>query len=273
MKVILNNGVEMPIIGLGTFRSKDEDAYKATLHALKNGYRHIDTAQAYGNEEEIGRAIKDSGIKREELFITTKLWNVNQGYLNTKRALMKSLERLGLDYVDLYLIHWPQSYEKTRDSYQALEELYYDGYTRAIGVSNFNFHHLEHLMETAEIMPQINQVECHVYLQNVKLQEFCMKNGIYLEAYAPFLSHHIKELLDDEKMQAVAKKYKKSVPQIALRYLIQKEIIVIPKSITPSRIDENLNVFDFEIDEEDMKVLRTFNKARKLFPEPDNIDF
>jgi diketogulonate reductase-like aldo/keto reductase len=272
-KVRLNNGVLMPILGLGTFRSKEEDAYHAVLHALKSGYRHIDTAAIYGNEKEVGKAIKDSGVKREEIFVTTKLWNTDQGYLSAKRAMKKSLENLGLDYVDLYLIHWPKSYEKTKDSYQALEELYFEGYTKAIGVSNFNFHHLEHLFETAEIMPQVNQVECHLYYQNVKLQEFCMKHGIYLEAYAPFMSQHVGELLKDEKVEAIAKRYQKTIPQIALRYLIERDIIVIPKSITKSRIEENINVFDFTLEEEDYKTLRSLNRARRFFPEPDNIDY
>lgn len=270
----LNNGVQVPIVGLGTFRSKGESAYKATLHALKKGYRHIDTAQMYGNEEEIGRAIKDSKVPREEIFVTTKLANPKQGYLSAKKALHKSLELLGLDYVDLYLIHWPKSYEKTRETWQAFEELYYEGYTRAIGVSNFNFHHLEHLFETAEIMPAVNQVETHVGIQNHKLQEFCMMHGIYLQAYAPLMSHHIKEhLLSNETLKALAKKHKKTVPQIALKFLVMRDIIIIPKSETESRIEENLDLFNFELDEEDYEALLKVNNARKFFPDPDNITF
>ncbi len=266
----LNNGVTIPLLGLGTFRAQEKEAYNAVLHALKNGYRHIDTAAVYGNEEEVGQAIKDSGIPREELFITTKLANPDQGYLSTKKALRKSLERLGLDYVDLYLIHWPKSYELTADSYQAMEELYLDGYTRSIGVSNFNFHHLEHLFETAEIIPQVNQVESHIYLQNKKLQEFCMKNGIYLEAYAPLASHEISKLLENEKMQAIAKAHGKSVAQVALRYQLERDIIVIPKSVTPKRIDENLDVFDFELTDEEFETISNLDRGRKFFPEPDN---
>ncbi len=273
MKVRLNNGVEIPIIGLGTFRSKDEEAYNAVLHALKVGYRHIDTAAIYQNEEEVGRAIKDSGVPREEIFVTTKIWNDQQGYMKTKRAFQKSLQRLGLDYVDLCLIHWPKSYEKTAETWRALEDLYYDGFTRAIGVSNFTFHHLEHLFETAEVIPQVNQVETHVRLQNIKLQDFCMQNEIYLEAYAPFMSHYVQELLDDETLQEIAKKYKKTVPQVALRYLVEREIIVLPKSITPSRIAENLKIFDFALSEEDFQTIRKLNRAQKRFPEPDNIDY
>ncbi len=273
MEIKLNNGVKIPQIGLGTFRAQENEAYEAVLHALKKGYRHIDTAAAYRNEDQVGKAIKDSGIPREDIFVTTKLANSDQGYLSTKRALMRSLEELDMDYVDLYLIHWPKDYQLTADSYQALEELYMDGYTRAIGVSNFNFHHLEHLFDTAEIIPQVNQVETHVHLQNRKLQEFCMKNGIYLEAYAPLMSHKIKDLLDNETMQELAKKYDKTVPQIALRYLFENEIIIIPKSVTKAHIDSNFEISDFTLSDEDRKTLRGLNRARKIFPEPDNIDF
>lgn len=270
----LHNGVDIPAIGLGTFRSKDEDAYNAVLHALNNGYRHIDTAAIYGNEEEVGRAIKDSGVDRKDIFVTTKLWNSDQGYLAAKRALKKSLERLGLDYVDLYLIHWPKDYQKTADSWQALEDLYLDGFTRAIGVSNFTFHHLEHLFETATITPMVNQVETHLKLQNHKLQEFCMKNGIYLEAYAPLMSHHIKdELLNDEDVAKIAKKHNVSNAQIAIAFLAHRDIIVIPKSVTPKRIDENLKSMDITLDDDDYKTLRAMNRGRKFFTEPDNVDY
>ncbi len=273
MKFTLNNGIEIPAVGLGTFRSKDDDAYQAVLHALKNGYRHIDTAAIYQNEEEVGRAIKDSGVPREDIFVTTKLWNSDQGYLSAKKALKKSLERLQLEYIDLYLIHWPKTYEKAADTYQAMEEMYKEGFIRSIGVSNFNFHHLEHLFETAEIMPVVNQVECHIQYQNTKLHEFCMKHGIYLEAYAPLMSHHIKELLEDDTLKEIAKKHDATSTQIALRYLLDRDIIILPKSVTPSRIDENLKVLELELDDEDREALRKLNKGRRLFPEPDNIDY
>ncbi len=271
MEHILNNGVKIPAQGLGTFRAQENEAYEAVLHALKNGYRHIDTAAIYDNEDQVGEAIKDSGVPREELFITTKLWNNDQGYLKTKRAMKKSLKRLGLDYVDLYLIHWPSRYDLIADTWQAMEELYLDGYTRAIGVSNFNFHHLEHLFETAEIIPAVNQVETHVLVQNYTLQEFCMQHGIFLEAYAPLMSHHIKELLDIKELKKIAKKHHKTVPQIALRFLLEREIIIIPKSVTPKRIDENFDIHDFELDEEDMDTIFTLNRGRKFFPDPDNV--
>ncbi len=269
----LNNGVVIPAIGLGTFRSQKEDAYKATLEALKIGYRHIDTASIYRNEAEVGRAIKDSKIPREELFITTKLWNTDQGYFNTKKALKRSLALLDLDYVDLYLLHWPKSYEKTSDSWQAMEELYADGLTKSIGVSNFNFHHLEHLFDTAVIMPVVNQVETHIELQNHKLHEFCMMHGIYLEAYAPLMSHHVKDLLANETLISLAEKHHKTPAQIALKYLYERDIIILPKSINKTRIKDNFEITDFLLDEEDLSQLRNLNKARKIFPEPDNIDY
>ncbi len=273
MKIKLNNGIKIPQIGLGTFRATENDAYKAVKHALEVGYRHIDTASIYGNEKEVGKAIKDSGVPREEIFITTKLFQSDQGYLATKKALQASLERLGLEYVDLYLIHWPTTYEKVADSYQALEELYMDGFTRAIGVSNFNFHHLEHLFDTAEIIPQVNQIENHIFLQNHKLHEFCRKHGIYLEAYAPLCSHEIKNVLENETLQKIAEKHGKSVAQIALRFQLERGIIILPKSVTPKRIEENLNITDFKLDDEDMQAIYKLNRGRKYFPDADNIGF
>ncbi len=273
MKIILNNQVDIPVVGFGTFRSKGKDAYEATSHALKAGYRHIDTAAVYDNEKDVGAAIRESGIPREELFITSKLHNRDQGYLSTKRAFKRSLSELGLDYLDLYLIHWPKSYEASADSYQALEELYEEGFIRAIGVSNFTFHHLEHLFETAVVTPHVNQIECHIFLQQTKLHEFCMKHGIHIEAYAPLMSHHVKELLENETMAGLAKKHGKTVAQVALRYLIERDIIVLPKSITPDRISENIALFDFSLDDEDMRTIRGLNRGRKLFPEADNFDY
>lgn len=271
--LILNNGVAIPAIGLGTFRAKDAEAYEAVLHALKVGYRHIDTAAIYQNEEDVGKAIKDSGVPREEIFVTSKLWPTELGFLSTKKAFFKTLERLGLDYLDLYLIHWPGSYEKNADAYQAMEELYDEGYIRAIGVSNFSFHHLEHLFETARIMPQVNQVETHLRLQNHKLQDFCMKHGIYLEAYAPLMSHFVHELLEEEALQEVAKKHQKTAGQVALKYLYDRDIIIIPKSSNPKRIEENLAIDDFILDDDDLLKLAKLQKARKYFPDPDNFNF
>jgi len=271
--VTLNNGVEMPILGLGTFRSKDEDAYNATLSALKYGYRHIDTAWIYGNENAVGKAIKDSGIKREDLFITTKLWNTHQGYESALKAMEESLTNLGLDYVDLYLIHWHKSYEKSIESYRALVKLYKDKKTRAIGVSNFNIHHLMNIVNNFDIPPMVNQVETHIELQNHILNEYCIANNIQLEAYAPLMSQDITKLLNNETMIKIANKHQKTVPQIAIKWLVERNIVVIPKSINKSRIESNFDVFDFNLSDEDMQDIRKLNKGNKIFPEFDNVEF
>ncbi len=272
-KVKLNNDVLMPIIGLGTFRSKDEDAYNAVLSAIKAGYRHIDTAAVYGNEEAVGRAIKDSKVKRSDLFITTKLWNTEQGYQKTIKAFNDSLTKLGLDYVDLYLIHWFKGYENTLDTWKAFETLYDMGKVKAIGVSNFNVHHLQYLIDNAKVKPMINQVETHIQLQNDFLNDFCRRNSIQLEAYAPLMSHHIDELLENETMKEIAKKHKKTIAQIAIKWLTERDIVVIPKSITPKRIKENFDIFDFSLDDEDMELIKKLNTGRKYFPEFDNVRF
>lgn len=269
----LNNGNLMPIVGLGTFRSESKDAYNAVLAAIKAGYRHIDTAAIYENEEAVGKAIKDSGIPREELFITTKLWNTDQGYESALAACEKSLSLLGLDYLDLYLIHWFKGYDNSLNSYKALEELYRQGKVKAIGVSNYNVHHLQHLLENVTIKPMVNQVETHIYLQNHFLQDFCNANGIQLEAYAPLLSKSIQELLDNETLKAIAAKYQKSVVQVNLRWFVERGIVVIPKSITPKRIQSNFDIFEFHLDEEDMQAIRKLNRGKKYFPEFDNVEF
>ena len=263
----------MPIVGLGTWLSAPEDVYNAVLTALKNGYRHIDTAMIYRNEEAIGKAIKDSGVKREEIFVTTKLWNTDQGYEQALKAFDVSLKKLGLDYVDLYLIHWFKGYKKAVESYRALESIYKSGKAKAIGVSNYNIHHLMNIINNCEIPPMVNQVETHVTLQNHFLHEYCLENNIQLEAYAPLMSSRIKELLKNEVMLKIAEKYNKTVPQIAIRWLVERNIVVIPKSVTPSRIISNYDVFDFSLDEEDMKEIRKINTGRKIFVEFDNVDY
>jgi diketogulonate reductase-like aldo/keto reductase len=271
--VKLNNNYEMPIIGLGTFRSKENDAYNAVKVALESGYRHIDTALIYGNEKEVGRAIKDSQIPREELFITTKLWNTDQGFDKTIKAFNQSLENLGLEYIDLYLIHWFKGYDNALETYRAFEKLYEEGKIKAIGVSNYNVHHLMYLLEHASIPPMVNQVETHVTLQNHFLHDYCKEHDIQLEAYAPLMSKNINELLENKTLEKVAKKHHKSIPQIAIRWLIERDIVVIPKSINPNRIKQNFDVFDFSLDEEDMKEIRTVNTGKKIFTEFDNVDY
>ena len=273
MKVKLNNGYEMPIVGLGTWRSAPEDAYQAVLSALKAGYRHIDTAAIYGNEEMIGKAIKDSKIKREEIFITTKLWNTDQGYESTLKAFEESRRKLGVEYIDLYLIHWFKGYDNSLATYRAFEELYKQGKVKAIGVSNYNVHHIQHLLDNVEIKPMVNQVETHVTLQNHFLHDYCKQNNIQLEAYAPLMSKNIGQLLENETLIDIAKKYNKTVPQVAIRWLIERGIVVIPKSVTEKRIFSNFDVFDFSLNEEDMSRIRKLNTGRKIFVEFDNVDY
>ncbi len=273
INIKLNNGVLMPIVGLGTFRSKNEEVYQAVLDAFEAGYRHIDTAMIYGNEEAIGKAIKDSNIPREELFITTKLWNSDQGYETTKAAFNLSLKKLDLEYVDLYLIHWFKGYDRALESYRAMEELYNEGKIKALGVSNFNVHHIMKILEHCTICPTVNQVETHIGLQNEFLQEYCESVGIRLEAYAPLMSHHIEDLLTNDTMIKIAKKYNKSIPQIAIKWLVTRGIVVIPKSIKKHRITENIDIFDFELTNEDMADIKELNNARKLFAEFDNVPY
>lgn len=273
VKFKLNNGVEIPAVGLGTWKSSSEDAYNAVLYALEAGYRHIDTAAIYGNEEAVGRAIKDSGVPRNELFVTTKVWNSDQGFDKTLEAFEVSMKKLDIEYFDLYLIHWFKGYEKALDTYMALEKLYKQGKVKAIGVSNYNVHHLMYLLEHASVVPTVNQVETHIGLQNHFLQEFCESKGIKLEAYAPLMSWKIKEMIDNEAMQAIAKKYNKTVPQVAIRWFIERGVICIPKSVNRDRIVANYDVFDFKLDESDMKEIRVLNNGTKLFPEFDNVDF
>lgn len=269
----LNNDLNIPAIGFGTWRSTEEDGYNSVRHALKAGYTHIDTAEIYANEYEVGRALSDSGVNRKEVFVTTKLWNSHSTREEAEQALVESLEKLGTDYVDLYLIHWPGTYERIRDVWTAMEAGVDAGKVRAIGVSNFNAHHINMLLESARIKPVINQVECHVHLQNVFLQKFCAQKGIVLQAYAPLNSDRIGELLSDETLRDIAASHGKTIPQVALRWLVQRGIVALPKSTTPSRIEENLDIFDFSLSEAEMKLIRSLNRGKRAFPEPDNMDF
>jgi len=269
----LANGIEIPVVGLGTWQSKKNEAYEAVKSALKAGYRHIDTASIYGNEEEVGNAIIDSNIPREDIFITTKLWNTDQGYESTKQAIEKSLKNLQLEYVDLYLIHWFKSYEKDLESWKAIEEAYKAGKLKAIGVSNHNVHHLMNLLNHATIAPMVNQVETHIELQNEFLRDYCEKNGIVLEAYAPLMSWKVKELLQNETLISIAVKHNKTVPQVAINWLNSRGIVALPKSINEQRIIANYDVFNFELSTEDLEQIKSLNKGNKLFPEFDNITF
>ena len=277
-KITLRNGVTIPCVGFGTWQVNDgEEAYNSVLHALRSGYTHIDTAAAYGNEESVGRAIKDSGIPREKLFITTKLWNDVRGYEETIEAFNESLKKLGLDYIDLYLIHWPnpvkyrENYiEMNRVSYKAMEDLYKQGKIRAIGVSNFLVHHLEELMEACEIIPMVNQIRLFPGLRQDEVIEYCKKYDIKIEAYSPFGTGKI---FDVEELKTLANKYNKSVAQICLRYSLEKGYIPLPKSVTPSRIESNIDIFDFSLDKEDLKLLDNLPNYVSPLKDIDNINY
>ncbi|WP_316274099.1 glyoxal/methylglyoxal reductase [Bacillus halotolerans] len=268
--VKLHNGVEMPWFGLGVFKVENgSEATESVKAAIKNGYRSIDTAAVYKNEEGVGIGIKESGVSREELFITSKVWNEDQGYDTTLAAFEKSLERLQLDYLDLYLIHWPGK-DKYKDTWRALEKLYKDGKIRAIGVSNFQVHHLEELLKDAEIKPMVNQVEFHPRLTQKELRDYCKKQGIQLEAWSPLMQG---QLLDNEVLTQIAEKYNKSVAQVILRWDLQHEVVTIPKSIKEHRIIENADIFDFELSQEDMDKIDALNQDERVGPNPDELLF
>ncbi|BAI86910.2 hypothetical protein BSNT_09856 [Bacillus subtilis subsp. natto BEST195] len=268
--VKLHNGVEMPWFGLGVFKVENgNEATESVKAAIKNGYRSIDTAAIYKNEEGVGIGIKESGVAREELFITSKVWNEEQGYETTLAAFEKSLERLQLDYLDLYLIHWPGK-DKYKDTWRALEKLYKDGKIRAIGVSNFQVHHLEELLKDAEIKPMVNQVEFHPRLTQKELRDYCKAQGIQLEAWSPLMQG---QLLDNEVLTQIAEKHNKSVAQVILRWDLQHEVVTIPKSIKEHRIIENADIFDFELSQEDMDKIDALNKDERVGPNPDELLF
>ena len=265
--VKLNDGNMMPVIALGVWQSH-EDTKEAVLCALRNGYRHIDTAACYNNEEAVGEAIKESGIDREELFITTKLWNDDIRAKRTREALEESLRKLQLDYVDLYLLHWPV--EGRVEAYLELEKLQKEGKIRSIGVSNFRKHHLEELMAQVNIIPAVNQMEYNPGMQDEEIREYCKEQGIVLEAWSPLGSG---ACLNDEVIKGIADKYHKSVAQVILRWLLQKDIVVLPKSVHENRIIENSQLFDFELTDEDMNTMNSLNKFKRTGPDPDNFDF
>lgn len=273
--VQLNNGVQIPAVGYGTFRVKDSDelAEKVTL-AIKEGYRHIDTAHIYGNEESVGRGIKkaiDEGIvTRDELFVTSKVWNNGLTYDETLAAYEESLQKLGLDYLDLYIIHWPGQDDRYIEVYKALEELYNNKRVRTIGVSNFHVHHLEKLLKQATIVPAINQIEFQPRLTQVGVREFCKKHGIQVEAWSPLMNG---EILNDPTLIEIANQYNKSTAQIILKWDLQNDVITIPKSITPSRIRENIDIFDFTLSKEDLEKISSLNEDFHYGPDPEVFNF
>ncbi|MCM2386903.1 aldo/keto reductase [Streptomyces sp. CWNU-1] len=257
----------MPQLGFGVWQVPDDEAERAVTTALEAGYRSIDTAAVYENEAGTGRAVAASGLPREDLFITTKLWNSDQGYDATLRAFDSSQQRLGLDYVDLYLIHWPMPAKDTAaDTYRAFEKLLQDGRVKAIGVSNFLTEHLEQLIQKTSVVPAVNQVELHPHLQQDELREFHAQHGIATEAWSPLGQG--KGLLEVPTVIAVAQKHGRTPAQVVLRWHIQLGNVVIPKSVTPSRIRENLDVFGFELDTDDLAALRALDEDRRLGPDP-----
>ena len=262
-KVILNNGVEMPILGFGVFQMTDpKECEQAVYDALMAGYRLIDTAASYQNEKEVGQAIKRSGVPREELFITTKLWVQDTGYENTKKAFAKSLERLQLDYIDLYLIHQP--FGDVYGSWRAMEELYHEGKIKAIGVSNFYADRLVDLITHNEVIPAVNQVETHPFCQQVESAKLMKENNVQIESWAPFAEGK-NDIFQNEVLVSIAEKHNKSVAQVILRWLTQRGVVVIPKSVRKERIIENFNIFDFELSQEDMEKIVTLDTEESLF--------
>jgi len=277
-KLKLNDGNEIPQLGYGTFQSKGIEAYQGVLDALKEGYIHIDTAAVYGNEKEVGQAIKDSGIPREKLFITTKLWNDNRGYEETKQALADSLERLGLDYIDLYLIHWPNPI-KFRDnwqemnaiSWQAMEDLQKEGKIKSIGVSNFQPHHLDALLETAKVVPTINQIRAIPSDLKEDTVNYCLNKNIKIEAWSPLGQG---ELLENDIIVSIANKHSKTPAQVCIRWSLQEGYIPLPKSVHKERIIENKDVYDFELTEYEMNQIKGIKQIlENNSNNPDSINY
>ncbi|WP_409274098.1 aldo/keto reductase [Neobacillus sp. SCS-31] len=266
----LYNGVEIPYFGLGVYKVEEGTQVEATVsEALRLGYRLIDTAALYQNEEGVGRAVRQSGIPRKEIFITTKVWNNDQGYESTLKAFETSLAKLGLEYIDLYLIHWPVK-GKYIETWRALERIYEEGKVRSIGVSNFNIHHLEDVMGQSSLKPAVNQVELHPALAQKELREFCGKNDILVQAWSPLARGRI---LADPVLTALAEKNKKTPAQVILRWHLQNGIAVIPKSVTPARLKENADIFDFELSTEDMELINSLDVGTRFGADPDNFDF
>lgn len=268
--VPLHGSVDIPLLGFGVYKvtpgAETEDAVAA---ALDVGYRHIDTAALYRNERDVGKAIAASGIDRSELFITTKLWNSNQGYEATLSALDRSLEKLGLDYVDLYLIHWPKP-EHTEGTWRAMEQIQAAGKARAIGVSNFLIDHLDQLAETATVMPSINQIEFHPHLQSADLVSYCADRGIVVEAWSP-LKHG--QIIGDPELEVIAEAHGVTVAQVVLRWMLQRGVVTLPKSITPSRIAENKDLYGFALTEEEVAAIDAMDRGERVGPDPGDFDF
>lgn len=263
----LSNGVEIPLVALGTWETPDGDTAVNSIHnAFKAGYQSVDTAAVYGNEGGVGDALNTCGLNREDYFITTKIWNNDHGYDNAIKAYQQSLKRLQLDYVDLLLIHWPGK-DKYVDTWKAFEDLYADGKIKSIGVSNFNEHHLQDLFDECKIKPMVNQIEFHPYLIQEDLLNFCSENDILVEAWSPMM--HGKNLFTNEIIKNIASKHSKSAAQVILRFEIQMGVRVLPKSVHKNWIEENIKIFDFSLDDDDMKNIKSLNENTRSGPDPD----
>ncbi|MGE7185779.1 aldo/keto reductase [Peribacillus sp. NPDC006672] len=268
--ITLHNGVQMPQLGFGVFKVKNgNETVESVKKAIEVGYCAIDTAAIYENEEGVGQAIRECGVPREKLFITSKVWNTEQGYEATLKAFDDSLNRLGLEYLDLYLIHWPGK-DKYLETWKALEKLYKNGKVRSIGVSNFHVHHLENLLANSEVKPVVNQIELHPLLTQVEIREYCAKHEIKVESWSPLGRGN---LLEEPTINHIAKKHGKSSAQVLIRWHLQNNLVVIPKSITPSRIEENAQVFDFSLSLNEMNQIDALNKNERFGSNPDELLF
>ncbi|UTE71528.1 aldo/keto reductase [Rossellomorea marisflavi] len=266
----LHNGLEIPFVGLGVYQMKNpEETVNAVRTAIETGYRSVDTAAVYGNEEEVGQGVRDSGVNREDLFITSKVWNADQGYDSTLSAFEESLKKLQMDYLDLYLIHWPVE-GKYKDTWKALERLHGEGLIKSIGVSNFHQHHLENLLAGSIEKPVLNQIETHPRLSQEPLREFCSSHSIAVEAWSPIAQGRV---LHEPTLNHIAKKHGKSAAQIVLRWHLQNDVIIIPKSVHAERIEENANLFDFELSLDEMNQINSLNQNERFGPDPDHFDF
>jgi len=269
------NGNQMPMLGLGTFRVENDDTCKeAVKHAIESGYRSIDTAKVYGNEEQVGQGIKEglesTGLNREDIFVTSKLFFEDFGRENVARAYETSIQKLGLDYLDLYLVHWPGTNEAVMiDTWKGMEDLYKDNRVKNIGVSNFNPDHFEALLAQVSIKPVINQVEFHPYFTQEKLRKYLEAQNIYMESWSPFMN---AQILNDETLNEIGKEVNKSAAQVIIKWNMQHNVVVIPKSVTSSRIEENIDVFDFELSADQMKRIDDLNKDQRIGPDPDTFE-
>jgi 2,5-diketo-D-gluconate reductase A len=266
-----NNGVEIPQVGFGVFLVPAEETKAAVTSALECGYRHIDTAKIYGNEEAVGEAIAESSLDREDLFVTTKCWNDDQGYDKARKAFDASLERLGFDYLDLYLIHWPvPSQDKYVETWKALESLYAEGRVRSIGVSNFQPAHLQRLFDETETVPAINQIELHPWLQQRELRAFHAEHGIITEAWSPLAAGG--DFLEDPTIGTIAKKHEVTPAQVMLRWHLDLGNVIIPKSVNPARMASNMDLFGFQLDEDDTAEIASLDSGHRVGPDPDTLE-